>query len=214
MSKPLLFLPSPRDIEQVKDAVSKLKIDKLWVKYYPQEEAYDVARERFLNSEDYTHLIIHPDDMISTQANLDQLLRDLEQWPDIVISGWCNNTAGSTIDVDSNISTTHLPPNPPNNGTYDSYHWNPISDLLAWHDMVIPVRHQGFALTAIPRKVSIIIPFRASAGCCMDSCLSLDLAEKKIEQFVDTRIRTTHLKTTPDILQTGKKRKELIFEKC
>jgi hypothetical protein len=211
--RPLLFLPSPRDMPEVKEAVNKLNIDKLWIKYFPQEEAYNIARHLFLDDPeyDYTHLIIHPDDMIAQQKDIDNLVKDCTNLPEIVVSGYCNCTAGTTDWEDSNISTV-LPPDPPFYGLYDSFHFTKLADLKKIKDIMIEIKFTGFALTAIPRKIVQEIPFRTSDGCCVDSCFSLDLDKKGIKQYLDTRVFTTHIRTKKEILLVGKKEPQIIHE--
>lgn len=56
--KPLIFMPSPRNLPKFNECMAKVKkYDKLWVKYWEQTQAYMIARNWFLN-EDYTHLVI------------------------------------------------------------------------------------------------------------------------------------------------------------
>jgi len=204
--RPLLFIPSPRDIPEVAESIGNLKIDKLWIKYHPQLEAYEHA-SIFFRNHDFTHLIIHPDDMLATQSELDQLIQDITEEPNRVIGGYCNVTAGSTDWEDANISYS-LPPDPPHIGTYQDYHWIPLKDL-AGKSEIIKVKHSGFGLLALPRDVITKIPFRTDSGCCPDSCLSLDLDKSGIDQYVDTRIYCKHIRTDPSILQVGKKEKEI-----
>ena len=71
--KPLLVIFNPRSIPEFYKAIEKINgISKLWIKYFPQDEAYNKAREFFLQS-DYTHLMILPDDLIVTQADVDAI---------------------------------------------------------------------------------------------------------------------------------------------
>jgi hypothetical protein len=214
MSRPLLLIPSPRSIETFYDAVDKLKnIDKLWMKYFPQNEAYDLGRNWFLNHPEYESLIILPDDLLVTQKSIDQLIEDSEFYN--IISGYCNNTAGDTTNVDSDIAIGTLPPDPPLRGRYHEFRWNTLITLDHISKVgpeIIPVLHQGFALTLIKREIVQRIPFRTSAGCCVDSCLSLDLDRHNIPQFVDLRVKSEHIKTNPDILLVGKQEREMIFE--
>jgi hypothetical protein len=213
--KPLLFIPSPRNIKEFNEATSKLELDKLWLKYYPQEQAYTRARNWFLEDNKYTHIVILPDDLIVTQHSLDLLIEDAEYHT--IISGWCPNTVQDDGSTDSNFSIGHLPPDPPKTNLYHELHFESllfIERLMRNSVPIIPVAHQGFALTVIPKDVVRHIPFRTSAGCCVDSCLSLDLANAEITQFVDLRARSRHIKTKPDILQVGKAKSEMIFEAC
>jgi len=214
MSRQLLLIPSPRNIEAFENATDLLKIDKLWMKFFPQQEAYTLAREWFLNH-DYDSLIILPDDLLVKQEGIDQLIEDSEFYN--VVSGYCNNTAGDTTNIDSNIAIGTLPPDPPLRGRYHEFRWNQLTTLEHIAKIgpdIIPVLHQGFALTLLKKEIVQKIPFRTSEGCCVDSCLSLDLDRHHIPQWVDLRVKSEHLKTNPDILLVGKKEKEMIFEPC
>jgi len=195
----------------VKESVDKLKIDKLWIKYYGQEEAYKTARQYFLEHKEYTHLIIHPDDLLVTPLNLEYLLIDR----DIVINGWCINTIREDWKQlnESNISD-YLPYEKPREATYESFRFMPverINDLLRIGISKIKVKFAGFALTSIPRNVVEQVPFIADGDCCMDSTFALDLDAHGIEQYVNLRVRTKHLRRSPEEIQTGKREKRIIF---
>ena len=211
--KPLLFIPSPRDIPEVKESISKLKIDKLWVKYCKQEYAYKRARHWFLKSE-YTHLIIHPDDMLATQRDLEYLLLSSS---DSVMSGWCINTIQDNWQdlKDTNMSYT-ITWDTPRRKTYESYNFIPVRDIIKLlHEgrSIIKVKFAGFALQCIPRRIIEQIPFSADHDCCVDTCFSLDCDAQGVDQFINLRVRTKHLKRKVDEIQTGKKEPKIIFEK-
>jgi len=209
-----LFIPSPRDIPEVKESIDKLKIDKYWVKYYPQEEAYQTARNFFLYNYEYTHLVIHPDDLLSEQWQLEHLL--LSAATDAVMSGWCINTILENWQElnQSSISKT-LPYPEPIKATYGTYNFmkvKSIENLLSKGTAIIKVKFSGFALCCIPRTIVEQIPFRSDGDCCMDSTFALDLDAEGIEQFANLRVRTVHLRRKVEELQVGKKPKEIIFE--
>src|SRR6476619_4030303 len=209
---PLLFIPSPRDIPEVKESVDKLKIDKIWIKYYGQEEAYKTARQYFLEHKEYTHLVIHPDDLLVTPLNLEYLLIDR----DMVIYGWCINTIREDWQQlnQSNISD-YLSYEKPREATYESFQFMPverINDLLRNGIAKIKVKFAGFALTSIPRNVVEQVPFIADGDCCMDSTFALDLDAHGIEQYVNIRVRTKQIRRISEEIQTGKKEKRIIFE--
>lgn len=191
---PLIFIPSPREINEFIEATKKLKYDKLWVKYYYQQQAYNYGRDYFLGHDQYSHLIILPDDLIVKWWQLDILLSN----PDVVMSGWCPNTirVQGFDNMDSNISFS-LPPDPPRTGIYSLYNFISIEDIqlfLNTGTSLIPVRFSGFAPMIIPRSVLEKIPFRTSDGCCVDSCFSIDLAEHEIKQYVDLQCQTRHIR--------------------
>ncbi len=215
--KPLLVILNPRSIPQFHKAIEKINgISKLWIKYFPQDEAYKKAREFFLQSE-YTHFMILPDDLIVTQADVDSIVNYDESYDSI--SGWCNNTGRDDTNVDTNISA-FLPPDPPRTSTYEGYRWFKIAQFESLlskvenSDSIIPVLHQGFALSRLSRRLIQQVPFRTDGGCCVDSCLSLDLIKFRVgfTQYVDIRIRMKHLKIPRSELLVGKEKATMLFE--
>jgi len=215
--KPLLVIFNPRSIPEFYKAIEKISgISKLWIKYFPQDEAYKKARKFFLQS-DYTHFMILPDDLIVTQADVDAIANHDESYDSI--SGWCNNTGGDDTNIDTNISA-FLPPDPPRTAIYEAYRWFKIAQFESMlskvgnSDAIIPVLHQGFALSRLSRRLIKLVPFRTDAGCCVDSCLSLDLMKNRvtITQYVDIRIRMKHLKIPRSELLVGKEKAAMLFE--
>ena len=107
-----------------------------------------------------------------------------------------------------------MPPEPHPNGKYEDYQFEPINHL--GYKGLIPVLHQGTALSLISRKIIEQVPFRNFHGVCQDTCLSIDLAKKGIKQYVDLRVRTLHLKINDwiqwRISEVGKEKAEMVFE--
>jgi hypothetical protein len=225
MIKPLVFIPSPRDLSEFASATKLLPYDKLWVKYYPEIHAYYHARNWFLDHEEYTHLIILPDDLIVKPEHIERLLDDITIEGCDVISGYCKNTIRQMWnyqgpperEADSNISLIP-PPNPPISGTYSQYNFMSIRFihcLLATNENIIKIKYAGFPPTVIDRQIVTEIPFR-SEFCCVDSCFSIDLDKANIDQYCDLRVRTEHMELRqdgPPDLQVGKKEASIIFEK-
>lgn len=228
MSKVLIFIPSPRDLGPVLESVAKLKSDKLWMKYYPEEYAYQYARDWFLEHTEYSHLMIHPDDLLVTQKDFERLQKDADQNYEI-ISGYCRNTIRQRHDwngeketeetADTNVSFT-LPPNPPNQGKYEEYNFISMANIEAMAGAfaelpgvrpIITVKYAGFPPTLISRRIVEQIPFRR-IGCCVDSWFALDLSEKNLSQYCDVRVRTTHLNIHDREIKVGKKQPKVIFE--
>jgi hypothetical protein len=216
---PLLVIFQPREIPVFLNTVSKIKVDKLYVKFHAEEEAYRKARDWFL-SHDYTHFIILPDDLLITQADLDQLVEDAKSYD--VISGYCRNTIRQRHDwrgepeteetADTNVSFS-LPPDPPHLGTYERFKFISMKEIQNQARPIIRVMFAGFPLTCISKEVLTIVPFRSDGGCCVDSCFSLDLSKVNIPQYCDTRVATIHMNAShPDNLLVGKRKPEIIFE--
>lgn len=211
-TKPLIFIPSARDLP---DFVPPSNYDKLWVKYFDQQEAYTVGRQWFLEHEEYTHLVIVPDDLITTNLDIERLMKTSKYG--YTASGWCvhGKSFPDRAGLDSNISFT-IPDKAPINCTYEEYHFIPIVDIesMMGNDQIVgPIEFCGFAPTMIPRKIVTQIPFRADHGCCVDSCFSQDLKDKGFVQLADLRVKTVEIKATDtELLQVGKKEKKVIFE--
>jgi hypothetical protein len=207
---PLIFIPSARDLREFYDATNKLPYDKLWVKYYPQYEAYVVARWTFLNNpKNYTHLVIVPDDLIVTQDVIERLL----EHPDIVISGWCvhGKSPEERKGLDTNLSYS-VCPEPPYAATYYDCNFIPIDYIRELYEL-IEVGFAGFAPTIIPRFVMEQVEFRGSQGCCIDSCFGIDLDKQGIKQYADPSVMTIELEATdPNLLQVGKKERKIVLE--
>jgi len=86
-TNPLIGIPSPRDIPQVKKLWHTLPYDKFIVKYKTQIEAYQEIKEYFL-THDYTHLILCPDDLEVTPEAIEKLSDSATRYE--TISGICN----------------------------------------------------------------------------------------------------------------------------
>jgi len=215
--KPLLVVFKAREIPQFLEALGKIQCDKLIMEYYPQEEAYFESRKWFLEHKEYTHFIIIPDDLVVTPEVFD-LIAYAPDFPSI--SGWCNNTALKTEnkvpfdapDVDTNISR-YSPPGEPKRGRYAEYRWMTIAEaekLQKQGIIGLSVLHQGFALTRLSRELVEQIPFRSAEGCCIDTCLSIDLLKARIPQYVDMRARCFHIAYQYSQINVGIKPKIMI----
>jgi len=226
--KILLFIPSPREIPVFVNTIREIKgYDKLFVRYYPELEAYEKASEWFLQetSGKYTHFAICPDDLLFKQEDIDLLKQDIEENQYDVIQGYCKNTIrqrydwtgrAETVDnADSNLSWV-LPPNPPVNGTYDQFQFLSMKFLDKYKEdfgPMIKVKFAGFPLTILSRKVIETIPFRR-IHCCIDSFLAFDLAEKGIDQYADLRVRIVHIEASdPAKILVGKRTPTVEFER-
>lgn len=91
MIRPLLAVPSPRDIEIVQKALDSITgVDKLIVKYYYKYPAMNIITKFFADHKEYTHLAIKPDDLVSTNEHYQTLVKELEENDYPILSGVCN----------------------------------------------------------------------------------------------------------------------------
>jgi hypothetical protein len=214
--KPLIFIPSPRYIPEVVNAIHELPEDKYWVKYHEQTEAYKIARYFFL-AHDYTHLCILPDDLIVSVEGYNTLIRDIMDNDFQVISGACNVDNGHYKNC-LNVTPTYLinPTSPPE-GHYKK--WLKIQEaeeIVSQGYSLYEVKFSGFPLMFIRRDVVEILPFRDYNGCCIDSTFCSDCVMLEIPIYVDLRVIMKHLKidnvAVDESFGTGKKEPQVVFE--
>lgn len=226
-NKFLFFLPSPRDIAEVKQPVVDLlygKHDVIWFKYYPELEAYQKARNYFLNSpKKYDYLVILPDDLGINEDGMKKLFRELEN-PSIdlagewggnypVLAGICNYSYVNedqmekvSASISSTISTYLL--------TFRA--------LEQMQDTVIKCAYIGFSCEFIHRSVLEKIDFKRFPDLGLDNTFSDSLIKKKIPQYILKTARFTHYKglsvqfrnalsTNPDVIHVGKYKPHVIY---
>ena len=174
---PLLCSPSPRDIPEVYEAHRKLPYDKLYAKYFIEREAYWHLRNFFLMHEEYSHMIICPDDLVIQPEDFELLKADILQDDYPILSGLCN------VDLDiyrGFLSATQNLPHPkrpliardePDYKKRWGWRW------YAWFSKdtikqeqerqgreIIQVMHSGFAMQALRRDVVKAIEFTTDAA--------------------------------------------------
>jgi hypothetical protein len=206
--KPLIAIPSPRDINSVYEAVCSVDfIDRLWVKYTrPEYKTYEYIQEFFLSRKQYTHLIIWPDDLVATRDHVWQLLYDILEYDFEVIGGICQIDNDWYYDK-MIISLKALYPNRNDRFRYfekfEDYYWHDKLKPEYEKNPIIRTMWQGFPLTCIRRDVLEQIQFRndhefndlpKELGCCIDDVFCWDCIQNEIQTFTDLRIRMNHLK--------------------
>ncbi len=202
--KPLLICPSPRDIKEVYDELKLTGYDRLYAKYYPEKTAYSLLRNWFIDHEEYTHLIICPDDLIIKKEHIDKLIADLEKTDYACLSGVCNVDQGKNKDL---LNITFNLPHPvrtvPEKGQigWRHYHW--VHKDEKFKQDILPFLFSGFAAMIIRRDLMMKVKFTDDAvqngtpeltTGAIDVMFSNICAILKIPQMVDTTVRMEHLK--------------------
>lgn len=203
--RPLLVCPSPRDIREVYEALKETGHDRLYAKYYPEKTAYNLLRDWFLDHEEYTHLVICPDDLIIKKEHIDKLLDILENKHDYpVLSGCCNVDQGENKDF---LNLTYNLPHPKrtvpekNVVGWRYYHW--IHKDTKFPSDLIQVPFSGFAAMFIRRDVVKRYKFTDDAAQngtpslitgAIDVMFANVCAIEGITQTVDHTVRMEHLK--------------------
>lgn len=201
--KPLVFIPSPRDIPEFLEAVDKINLDKYWVKYHrPEILAYQELRRFFLEHTEYTHLIILPDDLIVSADDVDRLIDHVKKNPELqIVSGFCNIDITDLKDY-ANICIELVSDKRPRD-----YFWKTFAELEKYcqenknENGLIKVKFSGFPLMIIARQVIEDIAFRNDSesgvsddGCCIDVTFCYDAHLKCYDIYVDPTLRLYHMK--------------------
>jgi hypothetical protein len=150
---PLIFIPSPRDIPEVKKQWHNIKYDKYIVKYTPQLEAYTKGKQFFKEHEEYTHFIIMPDDLEVYPSDIERLIINAKIDPDYVHSGMCNidETRLQVFNIQP-LGCDFTRDHPPSQNWYNTETKN-YKGVDFPDSTFFQVGFVGFALTIIPRDV-------------------------------------------------------------
>jgi len=90
MIKPLLVYLKAAIYPDILNNLKDIPCDKLILEYYPYPHPHNIARDFFLDHEEYTHLIIQPQDLLVTKKDYSDLLNNVEKYDYPVLSGVCN----------------------------------------------------------------------------------------------------------------------------
>ena len=188
MINPLIFVPSVREIPEVIESWEKIPFDKLIVRMMLEPRAYKLGRDYFLDN-DYTHIVIAPDDMVIDYDSFMTLLYDVEEYQLSNLAG-ISNLDQSDIDVYS-CKPLGTDPRSKEDGTYYTKKTIP--------DGIIEVGFTGFACQFIERELVKKLSF--TGGCnngmgCMDLQFTNELKDIGISQFVETNTFFLHLRNT------------------
>ena len=204
---PLLCFTSPRDISEVNEALDTIPCDKLILKYVHTTRAYKIMQRYFMDHKEYTHLIVHPDDLLVTKSHFDTLKMDIVDKDYQVISGVCDCT---TTDSRLAIDITALP-HPVRK--LRKYYYTKPSDVKG----IVKVFWAGFPFTWIRRDILSNIKFEDDTrfnivepnnqGWATDVMFHFNCDYNKIPVYADTNVFMRHLKgheLTPEFqIKTG-----------
>jgi len=212
--KPLLVYLQAADYPEILKELKKIPCDKLILKYMPYPHPHNIARDFFIEHKEYTHLIIHPQDLIVTKQHYENLVADLKEFDFPVLGGVCN------VDINRNRKflwnfCMELP-------AWDIdkryYNWCPMGEGLD----ILRVKFQGFAFCFIRRDVierkTIEGDFIFRGANHLNGHPAPDLTfctmcnNLKIPVHVDTRVRMFHLARHMDLL-VNKRNVEIVYIK-
>jgi hypothetical protein len=130
-------------------------LDKLLVKYYNHEEAFQIIRKFFLECKEYTHLLIYAEDILATPDAVKLLIKDAEEYNYPVVTGWFNFDfkrdwiAISTKDLSKERIVLA-----------EQYNFLKPTDMLFYDSPFMEVTFTGMPLTLIRRDVVEKVTFK------------------------------------------------------
>ena len=142
---PLWAYWTDRDIYPVTYELTKIPCDQLHIKYFGYPYPHRIAENFFKAHKEYTHLILHPNDLICTVQNYNKLISTMKEFQYPILSGVCN------VDLDKYWDYWNITSNLPDLN-YDLRRYNWISKSR-YPNMIIEVPFAGFPMMMISREV-------------------------------------------------------------
>jgi len=149
MIRPLLIYFKAAIYPDILNELKKIPCDKLILEYYPYPHPHNIARDFFLEHTEYTHLIIHPQDLLVTKEDYLHLKLFVECLDCPVLSGVCN-VERPPHRLSGVMNCCIKCPNPDPNKR--KYNWIPFPSMPESLG-IIQVGFMGFAFTFIKRNV-------------------------------------------------------------
>ena len=79
MNKYLLFYMNTSDYKNIQKDIKKIPCDKIIIHYMPYPFPHELARDYFLEHEEYSHLIVCPQDLHPTKEAYQELIKTVEK---------------------------------------------------------------------------------------------------------------------------------------
>ena len=235
--KSVLMIMNARDIPECILSLKALKIDKAWFRGYTEPQLEKVIND-FVRTTDYGYYILVSDDVIVTEAALENLL-EVNESADVV-TGWCNIFAGKTV------SNVELKPNIDGDASFyirvrdmlpkwslpfikslynipglayflekPIYNHFPDEDEIWRQGPVFQTYFVGWALTSISRaawlKYGFRYPVSTKAGHGSDRAMSQDLLNDGLKAYCARDSFIYHLRTTRNFI-VGKEAPRVILD--
>ena len=135
------------DYPEILNSLKEIPCDQFHVNYMPYPLPHNLAREFFLEHEEYTHLIVMPQDLHVTKQHYESLIKTVQETKYDVVSGVCNVER----PMHRNYHKWAICKKIPSLDKFKRYYnWMPeTSQTLG----VVQVEFSGFVFCCIARKV-------------------------------------------------------------
>lgn len=197
-------------------------VDKLYVKYYSHDEAFRIVKDFFSRHDEYTHLLIYAEDVVTSPDMVRLLISDAEQYDFPVVSGWCNYdfrrnwVSVNTVDLRNKYVSFA-----------DDYKFmSPIDMLFYDDDPFFECFFNGMALTLIRRDVALKVSFKPykyvndyvlgvyrRRGTMFDLQFAIELRNLGVKSIVDKRVVCMHFGDTTKFINLRDKKPTVEFIK-
>jgi hypothetical protein len=184
---PLVCSPSPRDIKEVRAAWDTLPHDKFLAKYHDEKTAYKLLRDFFLEHEEYSHMVICPDDLVVTRDVFKSLLNNTIVLDYPVLAGMCN-LSWQQMDTYSFCKKI---------SGFKFVTEKDLPEVRAEQNnsVILRVGHEAFACSWIRRDIVEKIELNGlNEGHHFDWAFSIECAKRNIPLHVDITAKLLHLK--------------------
>lgn len=154
MSRDLLIILNPREIDECLASYAELEIDRLWISYFSEAQIAAVWESDVMpKTKRYRNLMVTSDDGVVRQHVIDTVSALLEEHP--VVSGYCNFSA---VDFRVNLSRSPLGPQP----AESAYDPPMLAEVMEWTSPIYPTYFVGMSVTGMSRKMWLEFPFRVT----------------------------------------------------
>lgn len=207
--RPLLLVFNPRDISECVESISRLPIDKAWLRSYTEEELRDVIAGIVEDdSLPYDYFLAVSDDCVVKRGALEAVLSIAEEYP--VVTGYCRLDSTHPF---VNITRRPLFGDSPVVGAYDFYSY---AEVLG-SGPVLDTGFVGFALTGMSKELWRRFPFSPIGGgptaCASDFYLSIRLRDAGIPMRAATSGYCEHVKNVWNVRDNDERKRLLIGER-
>jgi GT2 family glycosyltransferase len=194
-------------------------LDKLLVKYYNHEEAFQIIRKFFLEHKEYTHLLIYAEDVLATPDAVKLLIKDAEEYNYPVVTAWFNYDfkrdwiAISTKDLSRERIVLA-----------EQYSFLRPVDMLFYDNPFVEVTFTGMPLMLIRRDVVEKVTFKPYSyvydnllgtfmrrGTMFDLQFCLECRSLGIPIILDKRVFTVHFGDTRQFINLRDKQPSVDF---
>lgn len=190
----MICIPSPREIPEFHESLTKLPYHKILARYYPEKEAYPILRDAFLNTK-CRIMVLFADDLIVHPKVLEMVMETHKRYPRAVVSGICNFDAWNNRNkyCFRLIGTSAIyPPTDP----YGFAEFMDINGGIKYQQSSneMKVAFNAFACVIIPRPIVEKIPFRFdSNGSGVDQNFCDDALKQGRDLIVNVSACALHL---------------------